>query len=52
MLYFGTDSVYMIDLKLAAKVNFVPLFIAAPGNATVKVVADHLDHIAQVAGKR
>ncbi|KDQ15224.1 hypothetical protein BOTBODRAFT_31890 [Botryobasidium botryosum FD-172 SS1] len=33
-------------------VNFAPGFVAAPGNATVAAVADHVDHIARVAGKR
>jgi len=33
-------------------VNFVPDFIAAEGNATVEAVADHVEHIAKVAGWR
>ncbi|KAF9467327.1 membrane dipeptidase-domain-containing protein [Collybia nuda] len=33
-------------------VNFAPYFVAIPGNATVEAVADHVDHIARVAGKR
>lgn len=36
---------------LITQVNFAPFFVAAPGNATVEAVADHVDHIAQVAGK-
>lgn len=32
-------------------VNFVPDFIAIPGNASVTVVADHIEHIANVTGK-
>lgn len=38
-----TDAVVMV--------NFAPGFVAAPGNATVVAVADHVDHIAKVAGK-
>jgi len=32
-------------------VNFAPYFVAEPGNASVLTVADHVDHIANVAGK-
>lgn len=33
------------------QVNFAPHFVADPGKATVKKVADHVEHIANVAGK-
>jgi membrane dipeptidase len=33
-------------------VNFAPYFVAPPGKATVQAVADHVEHIAKVAGKR
>jgi membrane dipeptidase len=33
-------------------VNFAPFFIAAEGKATVKRVADHVERIAKVAGKK
>jgi len=33
-------------------VNFAPQFVAATGNATVAAVADHVEHIARVAGKK
>lgn len=33
------------------QVNFAPFFVAAPGNATVATVADHVEHVATVAGK-
>jgi membrane dipeptidase len=33
-------------------VNFVSYFVAADGKATVEAVADHVEHIAQVAGKK
>jgi len=33
-------------------VNFSPYFIANPGEADVKLVADHVEHIARVAGKK
>ncbi|KZT24195.1 hypothetical protein NEOLEDRAFT_1179448 [Neolentinus lepideus HHB14362 ss-1] len=33
-------------------VNFAPEFVAAEGNATVEGVADHVEHIAKVAGKK
>jgi len=33
-------------------VNFAPQFVGADGNATVEGVADHVEHIADVAGKR
>lgn len=39
-----TDAVVMV--------NFAPDFVADPGEATVEVVADHVEHIAQVAGKK
>ncbi|KAJ7718021.1 dipeptidase 2 [Mycena maculata] len=39
-----TDGVVMV--------NFEPTFVAAPGNATVSAVADHVEHIARVAGKK
>jgi len=32
-------------------VNFASYFVAAPGKATVEAVADHIEHIANVAGK-
>ncbi|KAJ8468584.1 hypothetical protein ONZ45_g17195 [Pleurotus djamor] len=32
-------------------VNFAPFFVAAPGKADVEAVADHVEHIAQIAGK-
>ncbi|THH26679.1 hypothetical protein EUX98_g7513 [Antrodiella citrinella] len=39
-----TDAVVMV--------NFAPFFVAAPGNATIVSVADHVDHIAKIAGKQ
>jgi membrane dipeptidase len=33
-------------------VNFAPDFVAAKGNATAQSVADHIEHIAKIAGKR
>ena len=33
-------------------VNFAPDFVAAPGNATIQSVADHIEHIARLAGRR
>jgi len=33
-------------------VNFVPYFIAPPGQATIQAVADHIEHIAKVVGKQ
>jgi len=39
-----TDAVVMV--------NFAPFFVAAPGNATVISVADHVDHIAKISGKK
>ncbi|KAF8813712.1 hypothetical protein BYT27DRAFT_7220083 [Phlegmacium glaucopus] len=38
-----TDAVVMV--------NFAPQFVADPGDATVEAVADHVEHIAKVAGK-
>jgi membrane dipeptidase len=32
-------------------VNFAPYFVAAEGKATVEKVADHVEHIAKIAGK-
>ncbi|KAJ3772979.1 membrane dipeptidase-domain-containing protein [Lentinula raphanica] len=39
----GRDAVVMV--------NFAPYFVAPEGLATVKTVADHVEHIAKVAGK-
>ncbi|KDQ53606.1 hypothetical protein JAAARDRAFT_39293 [Jaapia argillacea MUCL 33604] len=39
----GVDGVVMV--------NFAPQFVADDGKATVEVVADHVEHIAKVAGK-
>ncbi|KAJ7209631.1 membrane dipeptidase-domain-containing protein [Mycena pura] len=39
-----TDAVIMV--------NFAPYFVADEGNATVYTVADHVEHIARVAGKK
>ncbi|KAJ3800332.1 membrane dipeptidase-domain-containing protein [Lentinula aff. detonsa] len=39
----GRDAVVMV--------NFAPYFVAPEGLATVKTVADHVDHIARIAGK-
>ena len=39
-----TDAVVMV--------NFAPIFVAPPGKADVKSVADHVEHIADVAGKK
>ena len=33
-------------------VNFMPDFVADPGEANIKRVADHVEHIARVAGKK
>ncbi|KAG6821016.1 hypothetical protein H0H93_007906 [Arthromyces matolae] len=33
-------------------VNFAPFFVADPGKANVQTVADHVEHIAKVAGKK
>jgi len=33
-------------------VNFAPVFVAPPGKADVKAVADHVEHIAKIAGKQ
>jgi membrane dipeptidase len=33
-------------------VNFAAYFLAADGKATVEAVADHVEHIAKVAGKK
>ena len=38
-----TDAVVMV--------NFAPDFIAQPKRASVALVADHIDHIAAIAGK-
>ncbi|KAI0664784.1 membrane dipeptidase-domain-containing protein [Cubamyces menziesii] len=39
-----TDAVVMV--------NFAPFFVAEPGKADVKAVADHVEHIAKIAGKK
>ncbi|TCD62476.1 hypothetical protein EIP91_006824 [Steccherinum ochraceum] len=45
----GTDAPGKVDAVVM--VNFNPPFVANPGNATVQTVADHIDHIAEIAGK-
>jgi membrane dipeptidase len=35
-----------------SKVNFSPTFVADDGEADVSAVADHIEHIARVAGKK
>ncbi|EPQ57639.1 hypothetical protein GLOTRDRAFT_38729 [Gloeophyllum trabeum ATCC 11539] len=39
-----TDGVVMV--------NFAPYFVGAEGNATIASVADHVEHIAKIAGKK
>ncbi|KAI0374916.1 hypothetical protein BV20DRAFT_961140 [Pilatotrama ljubarskyi] len=39
-----TDAVVMV--------NFAPFFVAKEGEANLKAVADHIEHIAKVAGKK
>ncbi|KAG6812549.1 hypothetical protein H0H92_002318 [Tricholoma furcatifolium] len=39
-----TDAVVMI--------NFAPFFVAEPGEANVKTVAEHVEHVAKIAGKK
>lgn len=34
------------------QINFFPLFVAVEGNATTAAVADHVEHVAKVAGKK
>ncbi|KAF8995477.1 membrane dipeptidase-domain-containing protein [Cyathus striatus] len=33
-------------------INFAPFFIAPPGKATVETVANHIDHVAHIAGRK
>jgi membrane dipeptidase len=33
-------------------VNFAPFFVARPGHANVQTVANHVEHIAEIAGKK
>jgi membrane dipeptidase len=37
---------------MVAQVNFCGPFIAADGEADIKAVADHVEHIAKVAGMK
>ena len=57
-----TDAVVMVQLLpslceptlnvlVFVQVNFAPQFVADPGEAKVEKVADHVEHIANVAGK-
>ncbi|KAL0579762.1 hypothetical protein V5O48_002256 [Marasmius crinis-equi] len=51
------DILALIGTKSGKKdavvmVNFAPAFVAPEGKATVEAVADHVDHIAKVAGKK
>lgn len=47
--YYTTRNMFNLA---SLQVNFAPYFVAVPGNATVDAVADHVDHIARVAGKQ
>ena len=58
-----TDAVVMVRLseplirgystaQCLEQVNFAPDFVADPNEATVEVVADHVEHIAKIAGKK
>ena len=37
---------------MARQVNFSPSFVAPHGEANVQTVADHVEHIAKIAGKK
>lgn len=41
----------LLYISHLVKVNFAAQFVADPGNATVDTVADHVEHIANIAGK-
>lgn len=47
-LTFDGPSCYDLNMQ----VNFAPDFVAAPGKADVKAVADHVEHIATISGKQ
>jgi hypothetical protein len=51
-LLLSLGSSVMGPLTASFQVNFAPFFVAPPGKATTKAVADHVEHIAKVAGKR
>lgn len=42
---------FVADRAFRTQVNFAPFFVADPGEATVDAVADHIEHIAKIAGK-
>ena len=39
-------------MGVGTKVNFSPGFVSPPGKANVHAVADHVEHIASIAGKQ
>lgn len=44
---------YALSITHSMQVNFAPDFVSGPDRtATVAIVADHVEHIAKVAGKR
>ena len=47
--YFA--KVFWLLFHHFAQVNFAADFVADPGNATVEIVADHIEHIANVSSK-
>jgi membrane dipeptidase len=40
------------DCFLQYQINFAPQFVAADGNATLQAVADHVEHIGAVSGRK
>lgn len=43
---------WLLTASTCLQVNFAPQFVAAEGNATVQAVADHVEHIGAVAGRK
>lgn len=52
MVCYYTIHVEFLADEVIMKVNFSPDFVAPPGKANVQAVADHVEHIAKVAGKQ
>jgi len=49
---YDHSASFTLTARSLRKINFAPIFVATPGNATVQAVADHVEHIANITGKK
>lgn len=50
--YIIVSNLNYLLTGVGIKVNFSPGFVSPPGKANVRAVADHVEHIASIAGKQ